>query len=119
MVDFPTWECHKKVRAAEIVRVDAVWASALDTERPTHYRVTVKIDDRAGHEIVDVPTGAFAREVDERGTLERCLGAFLVIYDDGHISWSPREAFLAGYRQLGQPDAGGSYIGLERTEATG
>jgi hypothetical protein len=115
MSELAAWQSHKIVKAGEIKQIDAVFAAEGD--RPSSFRVHVKAGDaHAGVVIKDVPYGTFARLISETGGTIEALGQILVVYDDGFVSWSPRDAFEAGYTLLGEEDAGGRYIGLHRGE---
>lgn len=46
---------------------------------------------------VQVPDGVFARGVPNEGD-------YLVRYEDGYMSWSPKEAFESGYSLLSEAD---------------
>ena len=82
MAEFPVYECHKRVRAAKIsdplLRIHG-------TGKP---QIEVEIDGQ--RQLADVPANIWARG-------EAMRGDYLVIYDDGYTSWSPRGAFEAGY----------------------
>lgn len=72
-----TYQCHKRVQAAPITRIED---EAVVVEQPNGYRNRV-----------DVPAGFFGRGVPQPGD-------YLVQYEDGYLSWSPKAAFEAGYR---------------------
>jgi hypothetical protein len=80
---FSRYRSHKIVEAAEIVR----------------------LQDHARGPLVTVHlAGGHSQEVGEivftRGRPH--TGDFLVIYDDGYVSWSPRDKFLDGYTRIGE-----------------
>lgn len=77
-----SYQSHKTVRAAEIDRV----ISLNDRERQIFLT-------QADAEPIVLPDETFARSVPERGD-------FLVQYEDGYVSFSPRKAFLEGYAPL-------------------
>lgn len=111
--ELASWRCHKVVKAGEIKQIDSIYAR--EGEAPSSFRVHVKAGDaHAGVVIKDVPYGVFARLIAETGGTTEAIGAVLVQYDDGYCSWSPRDAFERGYTLLGEEDAGGRYIGLNR-----
>ena len=108
MSELASWQCHKTVKAGEIVRIEAVYAH--EGARPSAFRVHCKgSSEEAGVVIKQVPYGVFARLIAERSSTEEALGAFLVVYQDGHVSWSPKGAFEEGYKRLGVEEAGGGY----------
>jgi hypothetical protein len=69
------YKCHKEVRAAKIA-----WAD------PTKDRVGVEGQESS----VDCPPGMFERFVPKPGD-------YLVQYEDGYLSFSPKKAFEDGY----------------------
>jgi hypothetical protein len=71
------FKCHKVVEAAEIAQVVGTGVS---------------VRTPGGLDLFDCPE-LFKRSAGPRP------GDFLVRYDDGYISFSPREAFLAGYTE--------------------
>ncbi|MBP2230813.1 hypothetical protein J2847_004122 [Azospirillum agricola] len=89
MNDLPIYQCHKRVQAAEIRQMDVANGTVrvyweLLPGGPEYMAPTVA-----------VPNGFFARSTP-------ALGDYLVIYDDGYMSHSPKAAFEAGY-QLAPP----------------
>lgn len=78
----PRWQCHKVVRAAKITHAEAMLSGAL-------YRLTL--------DGVGVPI-----EVDTKWMVERRAeaGGYLVVYEDGYMSFSPAKAFEEGYTRL-------------------
>lgn len=91
----PQYRSHKIVRAAEILD----WASDF----PAHMRVRVVTPNGEPHTI-KAKSNIFARG-------EPQVGDYLVIYDDGYISWSPRGPFEEGYTIMVEekpPGPGGS-----------
>jgi hypothetical protein len=118
MSELASYRCHKVVKAGEIKQIDAIYPrEGGAAAAPSSFRVHVRAGDaHAGVVIKDVPYGTFARLISETGGTIEALGQMLVVYDEGFVSWSPRDAFEAGYTLLGEEDAGGRYIGLHRGE---
>ena len=81
-IQLPAYTSHKTVRAAQILTVaddlKSVVVSLLGPkeEAPT---TTIEVDPKT-----------FARGVP-------VAGDYLVVYQDGYVSWSPRAAFKEGY----------------------
>jgi hypothetical protein len=88
----PAYVSHKRVKAAPIVAVRG-------SEPMLSPVVEIKVPG-GPNQIVAVPRGIFSR-----GT--PIEGDYLVVYEDGHMSWSPRKAFKEGYR----PDEPSSPVG--------
>lgn len=82
MSELAEWKCHKVVKAGKV----------LDAPILTDLEVTVEGADGAECE-VQVPSNAFARGAP-------AIGDYIVIYEDGYISWSPAKAFEDGYTRL-------------------
>lgn len=80
----PRFSCHKIVRAARVtgIRRD-------ETNGDVH---TLEFGDIALEHSV---THEWARKHDPH------VGGWLVVYDDGHVSFSPAKAFERGYRIVG------------------
>jgi hypothetical protein len=76
----PRWRSHKVVQADKICMFSA---GAGET-------ATVQLETGG---VVMVPRDVFARGVPE-------LGDYLVRYEDGYLSWSPRSAFEGGYTRI-------------------
>jgi hypothetical protein len=80
-IELPLWQCHKRVRAAKIVRVEWV------------------VDSRRGYLVLDC---GICVEVNS-DYRSRCAGmtagdlGYFVRYEDGHESWSPSKLFEEGY----------------------
>lgn len=90
LAKLPLYRCHKVVRAAEI----AEWGPSEDGE------IRVAVLDGEEARFVTVPRAVFARHAPQAGD-------FLVVYEDGYVSVSPRQAFLDGYSSAageGAPD---------------
>jgi hypothetical protein len=109
MTDFsalPQWKCHKIVRAA---RIHAIGAPDGDNVHVC-VALTDEVETRRGHEFWKhthsflIPKAVYARMPEN--------AAYIVIYDDGYISFSPAKAFEEGYIRLTKivdllvPDAG-------------
>lgn len=74
----PRWQCHKVVGAAPILAI----------------RGTVVVVDVDGkHVEIDTPAGFGARGVP-------ATGDYLVVYEDGYMSHSPKATFEAGYSRV-------------------
>lgn len=78
------YTCHKKVRAAEITSVGEIVDGALTCA------VTLR-----GTLTIDVKAEVFVRYMPVPGD-------YLVVYEDGYQSFSPRKAFLDGYKADGE-----------------
>lgn len=86
------YRCHKVVQAAEIKALEEM-PNTVQPGGPNQLRHAILEDgSRYGGDI-------FAREK------KPVVGDFIVIYDDGHISWSPRKAFLDGYSPIDETGA--------------
>lgn len=80
-MELKSYTCHKRVRAAEIMSVTI-------SERSDCFRnVTVVTGEVEGF-----PPEMFSRYFPKPGD-------FLVVYEDGYRSFSPRKAFLEGYTE--------------------
>lgn len=76
-VEMPRYQSHKKVWALQIKAVDGHKLSF----------------ENANYADVEKPSELFAR-------YKPVAGDYLVVYDDGYESFSPREPFEAGYTAL-------------------
>lgn len=85
----PEWQCHKRVRAAQIVAID-------EAQHITGLRLTLR-----------TPTGEIRIYVDAQWAArhDAKVGGYYVIYADGYSSFSPRAAFEEGYAQIAAPPA--------------
>lgn len=83
----PRWQCHKIVRAAQIVRLEQVEQGG--------WRMTVGV---LGPRVEDLT--ALRIEGDWYRKHQPSVGGYYVIYDDGYASYSPAEAFEAGYTRI-------------------
>lgn len=85
----PQYRCHKVVRAAKIVAISG---------------------DSSGYVVyLDLPgdgskTVVVAPEVFARGKPTENGFSYLVVYDDGYVSWSPAKAFEEGYALVADAD---------------
>lgn len=86
------WQCHKTVEAFKITETEI---------RPTidKGKVVILIGPYGQGEVVD--EGWVTKHLPE-GSLHRISleGGYFVRYPDGYTSWSPAEAFEAGYTEL-------------------
>lgn len=84
---FRKYRCHKVVEAAEV-------------------EVTKGVENST-ESIIKLKNGHLIRtsELGNKGV--PAVGDFIVRYEDGHLSWSPRKAFLDGYRPI--DDTGADY----------
>ncbi len=78
----PTYECHKKVRAAKITNIEGN-VLVLFVPGPTAYTLNC------------VVPGAFIAKHHPR------VGDYYVQYEDGYASVSPAHAFENGYARVG------------------
>lgn len=79
--ELPQYKCHKVVRAAKITGVE-----------PGGLAVIVDLGKVSAS--IDVPEGWVAKHNPLQGD------GYLVAYEDGYLSWSPAEAFEAGYHRI-------------------
>lgn len=84
-VDIPSWKSHKIVRADRVKHIEA-----FGTGDASPGKYLVYLDGGAR---VEVKPDVFARGKPQ-------IRDFLVIYDDGYVSWSPAKAFEDGYTLL-------------------
>lgn len=75
--EFPLWQCHKQVRAAQIQDIEDI--PGTDSSLLTFASHQMPID------------GDWVRKHVPR------IGGYYVVYEDGYASFSPRAAFEAGY----------------------
>jgi hypothetical protein len=97
--ELPRWRSHKEVGAAPFVRVDG---------RAGNGDLLLAVGDPQSPTVISAPGNIFARGTPEPGD-------YIVRYDDGYMSWSPKKAFEEGYTRFspgepqhvfeGQPDA--------------
>lgn len=82
----PQYRSHKVVRAGKIVAIKMTGSGSF---------AKVVLEVPGAHELVEVPIEpAYYRKHDPQ------IGGYYVVYDDGYESWSPKEAFEAGYSRL-------------------
>lgn len=81
------YRCHKVVQAAEIKALEEM-PNTIQPGGETILR----------HAVLEDGSRYGSKELFSRGT--PAVGDFIVIYDDGYISWSPRKAFLDGYSPI-------------------
>ena len=92
---FAEWRSHKVVRAAEIVSIEdnESYDPAADADGLLAVRMMAVAIGNGEIRAVSVPSLVFARGIPKPQD-------FLVVYDDGYVSWSPRKAFLEGYDRI-------------------
>ena len=86
LAELPRWQSHKVVQAARVTGVSE--GSLPEGLFVWHLEggFSISVDeDLAGR----VPRGTFSP-----------IGGYLVLYEDGFRSWSPAEAFEAGYLRI-------------------
>ena len=97
-LQFPRYRSHKIVRAAEIIAIEPT--TAMDRWKvATPYGVVV------------CEAKLFARGIAQPGD-------FLVVYDDGYLSWSPRDPLLGGYTAVDQANVPAAEVAIA-SQATG
>lgn len=79
----PQWQCHKVVQAAQIENI-------RDQHVPDGAILTL--------------SGGFTVKVDNAWCQrhEARVGGYLVVYEDGYMSFSPAAAFESGYTRIAQ-----------------
>jgi hypothetical protein len=81
----PLYQCTNQVRAARISRINLAtgW-------------LTLDLDTSPTAETIDMrpPEHVFSNGVGA------AVGDYIVICDDGYVSWLPRHDFLSGYTQV-------------------
>jgi hypothetical protein len=84
--ELPRWQSHKIVQGARITGVSE--GSLPDVLFVWHLEggFSIEVDEDLARRI---PRGVFSP-----------TGGYLVIYEDGYRSWSPAEAFEAGYTKI-------------------
>ncbi len=93
----PSYRSHKIVRAAPIVMLTGTMGPASVTGQPTGAtpgmtKVVLQVDGAGplNRLEVEIPDEVFARGRPDPGS-------YLVVYEDGYVSWSPKDVFEAGY----------------------
>jgi hypothetical protein len=84
--DMPAYKCHKVVRAARITTIEPV--GQHDLRLFFHSRFNCK------------PVGISRNWFENHHPTP---GGYFVVYEDGYTSFSPRQAFEAGYSRLEEP----------------
>jgi hypothetical protein len=86
------YRCHKIVQAGEIKAIEKSEGGQGEEAYVRH--AVLENGSRFGSKAL------FARGVP-------AVGDFIVVYDDGYVSWSPKKAFLDGYSPI--DDSGADY----------
>lgn len=90
-LNLPKYRCHKVVGAARITRVR---------------------DEADGSAVLDLDSGlVFGSEAGWWNKVKPQVGGYLVQYEDGYVSYSPAEAFEAGYAPLEDAPTG-VFVGI-------
>ena len=92
MSGFKKYRSHKIVEAAVIAGIASTGAKRRTEVNATKGLNTVRIEG----EVVEVDPKFFGRGFPEPGD-------YLVRYEDGYLSWSPKKAFEEGYTEF--PDS--------------
>ena len=96
-VEMPRYECHKKVWALKIKSINLHAPTAEDLQLildgGPEPEGAIIVPDEAGY-------GAFLVSREYVLKHEPQPGGYLVIYEDGYLSFSPAKAFEDGYRRL-------------------
>lgn len=92
----PKWQSHKVVSAAPVISVmelpPAPGSEQSDVRSLPQYAVV--FDDLAGGQgEITIAGAVFSRGI-------AAPGDYLVVYDDGYTSWSPKAAFEEGYTRI-------------------
>ena len=97
-LQLPQWQCHKVVRAAQIVKIERTEVNYETTpDGDSGWRWRLKIPGSQDKDIVMVVVSNALADRDAPRRPE--VGDFYVRYDDGYESWSPCKVFLSGYTQ--------------------
>lgn len=88
MREMPRYQSHKKVWALKIAAIEYHPVAPNTTERSA----TITPAEE-GYGRFDV-SAAYVTKHDPQ------VGGYYVVYDDGYKSWSPAEAFEAGYTRI-------------------
>jgi hypothetical protein len=78
------YRCHKIVEAGEIKQI----TEEPGNEEPVAHHAVLQDGSRFG--------GANIFGCDKKPS----AGDFIVVYENGHVSWSPRKPFLDGYSPI-------------------
>ena len=81
----PTWQCHKRVRAAKI---DAINCNVVDASWTLYFA------HDAGENMAVLVDAAFMTKHTPQ------VGGYYVVYEDGYTSYSPPGPFESGYVQI-------------------
>ena len=87
--ELPTYVCHKRVRASEVVSI-GLYKTNADNKAVREIQISDQFDP------IEILGEVFTRYVPMPGD-------FYVVYEDGYVSFSPRKAFIEGYT-LAQPE---------------
>lgn len=94
--ELPQYKCHKVVRAGKILAT---------AHNPNEDAVFLDIDG-LDNKWLSVPAGWLSKHNPD-------IGGYLVAYEDGYLSYSPAEAFEAGYHLLPKIDDVVRQFGIE------
>ena len=77
----PRYKCHKEVGALKIAKI---------------------VEDHSGATIHFVEEGYGPEHIDFQFIAKHSpeIGGYIVLYDDGYVSWSPAVAFETGYTKV-------------------
>jgi len=93
-MELPRWRSHKVVEAARIIAVDRDAPSSTSEADPP-FTLTLEHENARFEE--KVPRIWIEKHGPEVGSM---VGGFFVRYMDGYLSWSPFDAFEAGYELI-------------------
>lgn len=94
-MELPEYQCHKVVKAAKILSVGEIENTGEGAVTAEH--VDLILDGI--EEPWQVAPAWIDRHCGPGGVL---VGGYLVVYDDGYMSWSPADAFTDGYTLLSE-----------------
>ena len=87
MTALAMWQSHKVVHAGKIMSI--ISPGGIDTRK-----CVLQVQNADGTENeMKVDSDVFKRGIPNTGD-------YLVVYDDGYTSWSPRQAFEGGYKRV-------------------
>lgn len=101
--ELPRWRSHKEVGAAPLIRVDG---------RTESGGYVLSVGDPDHPVTVIAPADIFARAMANAGD-------YIVRYDDGYLSWSPKAAFESGYVGIGPGNANNVFAGQPDARQSG
>lgn len=81
MINLPEYQCHKKVKAAKITRIEKIGSNTYE----------LVLEGKLSS--IDIDSAFIAKNNPQPG-------GYLVIYGDGYMSYSPAKAFEDGYSRL-------------------